>query len=118
MADYIKREAAKRLFADSHDYGLARKLDAIPAADVMEVKRGRWEDIGNDWFDLWRCSACGAEWSFPYDPTSTETRVNFCPDCGARMDGAADKNVGHTIPVNDLYDEDGGDVMKEKEPEA
>lgn len=25
---------------------------------------------------------------------------------------AADKNVGHTIPVNDLYDEDGGDVRK------
>lgn len=24
----------------------------------------------------------------------------------------ADANVGHTIPVNELYDEDGGDVMK------
>ena len=37
MDEYIKREAAKRLFANSHDYGLARKLDEIPAADVAEV---------------------------------------------------------------------------------
>ena len=36
----------------------------------------------------------------------------------SEMDGATDKNVGHTIPVNDLYDEEGGDVMKEKEPEG
>ena len=43
MGDYIKREAAKRLFADRYDYGLARMLDAIPAADVVEVKHGYHE---------------------------------------------------------------------------
>ena len=37
MDDYIKRQAAKRLFADGHDYGLARRLDEIPTADVMYV---------------------------------------------------------------------------------
>ena len=37
MSDYIKRAAAQRLFADSHNYGLARELDEIPAAPVMEV---------------------------------------------------------------------------------
>lgn len=39
-----------------------------------------------------------------------------CPHCGQPVDAtkvpeeydAADKNVGHTIPVNDLYDEEGG----------
>lgn len=28
----------------------------------------------------------------------------------AKKDGATDNNVGHTISVNDLYDEDGGDL--------
>lgn len=93
MAEYIERGAIKyEQWAVGPLNGplmVVRKktIDSIPAADVVEVKHGRWEDIGNDWFDLWRCSACGAEWSFPYDPTSAETRVNFCPDCGARMDG-------------------------------
>ncbi len=62
-------------------------VSEISTADVAPVVHGRWEDIGSDWFDLWRCSACGTEWSFPYDPTSDDTRVNYCPDCGARMDG-------------------------------
>ncbi len=57
----------------------------LPAADVVERKRGEWEHLDNDWFDLWRCTACGDEWTFEYDPTSTDTRVNFCPNCGADM---------------------------------
>lgn len=36
---FIDRQLAKRLFADTHDYGLARKLDAIPSADVVRVIR-------------------------------------------------------------------------------
>lgn len=41
MDEYIDRQAAQRLFADRHDYGLARELDKIPAADVVEVVRCR-----------------------------------------------------------------------------
>lgn len=80
------------------------------AADVAPVVHGRWEQwwpgislimTGEEM--LYRCSVCDAKYA------DVEGHV-FCPNCGARMDGAADKNVGHTIPVNDLYDEDGGEV--------
>ena len=101
MAEYIERQAAKRLFADTHDYGLARKLDAIPSADVVKVKHGRWV-VENE--ESIRCSECC------FNRASIKIPLDYCPNCGARMDGAADKNVGHTIPVNDLYDEDGGEV--------
>ena len=37
MADYIDRKLAKRLFANDHDYGLAKRLDEVPTADVVEV---------------------------------------------------------------------------------
>ena len=37
MADYIDRKLAKRLFANDHDYGLAKRLDEVHAADVVEV---------------------------------------------------------------------------------
>ena len=30
--------------------------------------------------------------------------------CKYKKDGAVDMNVGHAIHVNDLYDEDGGDI--------
>ena len=82
MPEYIKREAAKRLFADSHDYGLARKLDAIPAADVVEVKQGKWIDrINCCQMHVYDCSEC--------DKTNI-TKSNYCPNCGARMDGDTD----------------------------
>ena len=52
-----------------------------PAADVMEVRHGRWiED-----HEFFKCSECGY---------LTDYRLsNFCPDCGAKMDGkvSADK---------------------------
>lgn len=63
------------------------ELASIPAADVVPVVHGRWEHLEVGCFDLWRCSACGDEWTFEYDPTDAETKVNYCPNCGARMDG-------------------------------
>lgn len=55
-------------------------------ADVEPVRHGRWEHLDDDWFDLWKCTACGEEWTFSYDPTNKDTVVNYCPDCGATMD--------------------------------
>ena len=55
---------------------------AIPTADVVEVKHGRCkfcEDI--DWLYEVVC----------YHPNdnggSTDIPINFCPNCGAKMDG-------------------------------
>lgn len=82
MDDYIKREAAKRLFADRYDYGLARMLDAIPAADVVEVTHGRWLPVPSS--DMvtgkaYSCSECEKMRFGSFKP-------NYCPNCGAKMD--------------------------------
>ena len=90
MAEYIEREALIAEYDRVHvgTAGGARKLmvDA-PSADVVPVVRGHWEFDGSDWSDIWKCSACGDEWFFEYDPRDAETLVKFCPNCGARMDG-------------------------------
>lgn len=63
-----------------------RAIDNAPTIEAEPVKRGAWEHLDNDWFDLWRCTVCGEEWTFEYDPTDADTKVNYCPNCGAKMD--------------------------------
>ena len=55
-----------------------KKPTDFPAADVVEVKRGRWEvvDKGHGFSD-WKCSVCGGSGRGDY---------LICPWCGARMD--------------------------------
>lgn len=64
-------------------------IEEIPTADVQEVKHGRWEEtreknILGDKVTVLRCSVCnkfkayGKGITVPYD---------YCPHCGARMDG-------------------------------
>jgi len=49
-------------------------VDNFPAADVAEVKHGRWVK-GREWFE---CSVCGCE--------QGSVHWHFCPNCGSRMD--------------------------------
>lgn len=60
--------------------GALHNNDALPAADVVPVRHGRWE-----WYDSfsYRCSACEKYWIAPGD----QYDYHYCPNCGARMDG-------------------------------
>lgn len=104
MAEYITKEALKERFArrlvwlkrgihDKYSEGLydgceydAHLVDEIPAADVAPVMHGRWEYIPQTLNTLsqLRCPFCGW-WSL--DP-SIDGAYNYCPNCGAKMDGA------------------------------
>lgn len=60
-------------------------LEQAPAADVVEVKHGRWKSVGLAGL---RCSKCGHEdhWKMYY---------SYCPNCGADMrDGGCDNGGG------------------------
>ena len=59
--------------------GMLDELEAIPAADVVEVRHGRWIEDG----DCQYCSECGEEHSW------ADYRADYCDVCGARMDGGA-----------------------------
>ena len=62
--------------------GIYDCLRSQPTADVVEVKHGRnIEDIPS----LFECSLCG--WC-DLDLYTSDTGIyNYCPNCGARIDG-------------------------------
>ena len=109
MAEYIERGALMQfpIRRDHYDRengnehfinGIETVLEYaenLPAADVAPVLHGRWEEA--DWveadhedFELirtpkaaWRCSRCRHCFK-----KELLWKDNFCPNCGARMDGA------------------------------
>lgn len=101
MAEYIDRESAisliKQYGHDAIDGGrysldtvddcieLANRIKTLPTEDVAPVVHGRWEYIPQTLNTLsqFRCPFC-RWWSL--DP-SIDGAYNYCPSCGARMDG-------------------------------
>ena len=79
MAKYIHRDTLAD-YAYRHYGGLtASDIMLFPTIDVEPVKHGRWIDNGICDSMLSACSICGyscGAYSF-----------NYCPNCGARMDG-------------------------------
>lgn len=117
MDEYIEREAllnrlktkVKRItpIEESrdmfyHDSGVNGALTAAmlevenaPAADVVPVVHGRWIEK-TDLYDkgfyiskkIWyECSWCGMKTAWKDECFSMGVGYNFCPNCGARMDG-------------------------------
>lgn len=79
--DYISREAAIIGLAASsltppQIDDAAEALQLVPAADVVEVRHGRWEQVGSI-IPMYECDQCHA----------FALGGNFCPSCGAKMDG-------------------------------
>lgn len=72
---------------DGHTSKDVRRLLSIPAADVAPVVHGHFVHDGPRFahgVDWWHCSNCGRLAS------GVETRFDYCPWCGARMDGDSD----------------------------
>ena len=93
MAEYIEREALKEVVANlrfgkhlNKDAALNlmdRAIDNLPAADVVEVKHGRWVP--------YTYTSCGIKKTDGFVATCCSSwnkiREKFCPHCGALMDG-------------------------------
>lgn len=93
MKEYIERAAAiEAIRKYQYPYGVEFLLSNIPAADVVEVRHGRWapeihhtylpveyDDAGGPIlheYISYRCSLCGRE----------EAKEELYCHCGARMD--------------------------------
>ena len=65
-----------------------RVLADMAAADVVKVVHGKWVhsryDRSSGQFDVVKCSRCGLE---AYAMAYHVRDGNYCPRCGARMDG-------------------------------
>lgn len=91
MTDYIDREKIFSIWrsmpAPASVTSLAAAISQTPAADVVEVRHGRWLTTDAYPHHLY-CSVCyktyakNAKWVNELDlPT------NYCPNCGALMNG-------------------------------
>ena len=86
MAEYIEREAAIESLPVAWDSAI-NALRNAPSADVAPVVHGHFVHDGPRFaggVDWWHCSSCGRLAS------GVETRFDYCPWCGARMDGGSE----------------------------
>lgn len=97
MPRYIDADALiKKVFpydvVDPKCYSINAKavyveIKSALTADVVEVKHGEWENMGDNFAN---CSHCGT--IFEALPTMFAFKANniFCRHCGAKMDGGSD----------------------------
>lgn len=65
------------------DQLILERIGLQPVIDAVPVVHGEWidESFGYNWYG--KCSVCGEA----YNIDSWYGSFNFCPNCGARMDG-------------------------------
>ena len=92
MDEYIKRGEIRRAYeklARSYmhgepyiaDWKFDGMIEELPAADVVPVRHGRWEN-GNP-----ICPVCGGDKFKDLDADIwCDWKPAFCPNCGAKMD--------------------------------
>lgn len=60
--------------------------DDAPTIDAEPVRHGHWINAGHDeWSHYRKCSVCGKL-------IVNMSKTNYCPDCGAKMDGKENGN--------------------------
>ena len=117
MPEYIEREALLAELEDEIDFvspfynaeqnqyftmGLRcayRDAQRFPAADMVEVRRGKWietqEPLGWRDVDCAECSVCHESWIMDEDSSIDDYECiwHYCPNCGAKMDGGSNNNA-------------------------
>lgn len=92
MTVYIKREdaidAVLDVYYNTPDIDLSGgRLEAailnIPAADVVEVRHGRWVSVQHKLARV--CSVCNRDEPYKFADVDADV-YNYCPHCGAKMD--------------------------------
>lgn len=72
--------------AFGHCHSLVKRA---PTIDAEPVKHGRWVGSADGYadgelvYDMWECSECG----YDADGADEKPDWNYCPNCGAKMDG-------------------------------
>lgn len=81
MVEYIERTELRDALYDADAITMqgVKILNQFPAADVAPVVHGRWEYYSTT---MQECSECHRH--------TARHRFEYCPRCGARMDGSGD----------------------------
>lgn len=108
MKEYIERAAAldicqkeyeERLrmadyCGDTVAWNIGGAIKSIPAADVVEMRHGRWifDHMTGEWSYYSHCSECNHQEFFANE--DAEKRHKYCFNCGARMDKEDEHEAG------------------------
>ena len=91
MKEYIERVTALNALIRALGYCQCANdvITRIPAADVAEVRHGRWERVStaSGIISRVRCSVCAGTQPLTFE------NMPYCPTCGARID----EEDGHEI---------------------
>ena len=91
MKEYIERVTALNALIRALGYCQCANdvITRLPAADVAEVRHGRWERVStaSGIISRVRCSVCAGTQPLTFE------NMPYCPTCGARMD----EEDGHEI---------------------
>ena len=96
MAEYIDRteifKGCSFIIPEKADAALTvqkllEHINSIPAADVVEVKHGKWithrDDADCEYIE---CSVCGEEFYPPDNAWNFDVTPKYCQECGTKMD--------------------------------
>ena len=83
---YYYKNPPNSSYQEGFDRGLDKAqrviLDA-PAADVVEVRHGRWVSVQHKLARV--CSVCNRDEPYKFADVDADV-YNYCPHCGAKMD--------------------------------
>ena len=85
--DLISRQEAIDSLAEWNDAAITNRLNNLPSVDAIPVRNGRWIYHIDDLFpaeSTKECDQCHEEQPLTCDD-------NYCPHCGAKMDGREEK---------------------------
>jgi len=99
MTEYLEKAALVRILRAKAEMGrlseysvcfdnVAKMIELLPAADVAEVKHGKWIGKQLDNFRKYEVTCSNCDWIGieNYDSYGNPLEFNYCPNCGAKMD--------------------------------
>ena len=86
MYEYIERKAIRDALYDADAITMSgvKILNQFPAADVAPVRHGRWVSVPHKLARV--CSVCNRDEPYKFADIDADV-YDYCPSCGAKMDG-------------------------------
>lgn len=117
--DLISRTAAIDAIYYKPNYKMAIEvLKDVPAVDAVPVVYGQWIKMTGmmppEYHGHYECSECGWHMKGLRNSWTREEELNYCPNCGAKMESEHDmsksneKTIGHWLDGSDNLPPIGG----------
>ena len=86
ITEYIERKALRDTLYDADAITMSgvKILNQFPSADVAPVRHGRWVSVPHKLARV--CSVCNRDEPYKFADIDADV-YDYCPSCGAKMDG-------------------------------